>query len=263
MKASALPRPARSSRLPLARSSNRCRSSTPAASKRVALQVQHLPVAVGRDAHVADQHVRKTSPAGFPHSASFRQGLSCSFLAYKPPPQAPLRSQRKSGVSRQLRRQRPGELRVIFGGFPPLARRSVLILSAYAYQEAVSLVPARSVAEPTATPAATFATPSSVSPKRARSSASPSGTSSAPGSVSPAVRPFHTCQTSSAVAASPPDVGSAPSFAPVTWAKPKPLIGLRFSALKVRCKNTGLNQSTGRCSPGPPPPTRWAGWQRS
>ena len=26
----------------------------------VALQVQHLPVAVGRDAHVADQHVRKT-----------------------------------------------------------------------------------------------------------------------------------------------------------------------------------------------------------
>ena len=30
--------------------------------QRVTLQVQHLTVAVGRDAHVAHQHVRKTSP---------------------------------------------------------------------------------------------------------------------------------------------------------------------------------------------------------
>src|SRR5690242_4885599 len=42
----------------------------------VALQIQHLPVAVGRDAHVADQHVRKTSAAAYPYTAPFRQGLS-------------------------------------------------------------------------------------------------------------------------------------------------------------------------------------------
>ena len=53
----------------------------PGGEKGVALQVQHLPVAVGRDAHVADQHVRKTPSERFPHSASFRQGLSCSFWA--------------------------------------------------------------------------------------------------------------------------------------------------------------------------------------
>ena len=32
-----------------------------------------------RDAHVADQHVRRTSLSGFPHSAPFRQGLSHIF----------------------------------------------------------------------------------------------------------------------------------------------------------------------------------------
>ena len=47
--------------------------------QRITLQVQHLPVAVGRDPHVADQHVRKTSRSEFPHIASFRRGLSCSF----------------------------------------------------------------------------------------------------------------------------------------------------------------------------------------
>jgi hypothetical protein len=44
-----------------------------------------LPVAVGRDPHVTDQHVRKTSSSGFPHSAPFRQGLSCSFPGPKCP----------------------------------------------------------------------------------------------------------------------------------------------------------------------------------
>jgi hypothetical protein len=48
--------------------------------ERVALQVKDLPVDVGRDPHAADQHVRKTSSLGFPHSTPFRQGLSCSFL---------------------------------------------------------------------------------------------------------------------------------------------------------------------------------------
>ena len=45
----------------------------------IPLQVKNLPVGVGRDAHVADQHVRKTSSFEFPHTAPFRQGLSCSF----------------------------------------------------------------------------------------------------------------------------------------------------------------------------------------
>jgi hypothetical protein len=35
--------------------------------ERVALQVKDLPVGVGRDPHVADQHVRKTSSLGFLH----------------------------------------------------------------------------------------------------------------------------------------------------------------------------------------------------
>jgi hypothetical protein len=45
----------------------------------ITLQVQHLAVAFRRDAHVADQHVRKTSFSGFPHSAPFRHGLSHTF----------------------------------------------------------------------------------------------------------------------------------------------------------------------------------------
>jgi len=52
--------------------------------KSVALQVQHLPVAVRRDAHVPDQHVRKTSPEEFPYDAPFRLGLSCTFEAAQP-----------------------------------------------------------------------------------------------------------------------------------------------------------------------------------
>jgi hypothetical protein len=45
----------------------------------ITLQVQHLAVAVRRDAHVADQHVRKPLLSRFPHSVSFRQGLSHTF----------------------------------------------------------------------------------------------------------------------------------------------------------------------------------------
>jgi hypothetical protein len=42
----------------------------------ITLQVQHLAVAIRRDAYVANQHVRKTSLSRFPHNAPFRQGLS-------------------------------------------------------------------------------------------------------------------------------------------------------------------------------------------
>jgi hypothetical protein len=45
----------------------------------ITLQVQHLAVAIRRDTHVTDQHVRKTPLNGFPHTASFRQGLSHGF----------------------------------------------------------------------------------------------------------------------------------------------------------------------------------------
>jgi hypothetical protein len=51
----------------------------PRREQRIALQVQHLPVTVGRDPHVPNQHVRKTSSSGFPYTAPFRQGLSCGF----------------------------------------------------------------------------------------------------------------------------------------------------------------------------------------
>ena len=57
--------------------------------ERVALQVQHLTVALGGDAHVADQHVRKTPSGRFPHSTPFRQGLSCTFLVINRRLQAP------------------------------------------------------------------------------------------------------------------------------------------------------------------------------
>jgi hypothetical protein len=56
----------------------------------VTLQVQHLAVAIRRDAHVADQHVRKTSFSEFPHSASFRQGLSHIFCPPIGRPSGPL-----------------------------------------------------------------------------------------------------------------------------------------------------------------------------
>ena len=49
----------------------------------ITLQVQHLPVAIRRDPHVADQHVWKTSFSRFPYSAPFRQGLSHIFCAQK------------------------------------------------------------------------------------------------------------------------------------------------------------------------------------
>jgi hypothetical protein len=53
----------------------------PGSEERVTLQVHDLAVTASADAHVADQHVRKTSPKQFPQTASFRQGLSYSFLA--------------------------------------------------------------------------------------------------------------------------------------------------------------------------------------
>jgi hypothetical protein len=53
----------------------------PGGEQRVTLQVHDLPVTAGGDAHVADQHVRKTSPKRFPHTAAFRHRLSYSFSA--------------------------------------------------------------------------------------------------------------------------------------------------------------------------------------
>ena len=41
----------------------------------------NLPVALGGDPHVADQHVRKTPLERFPHSTPFRQGLSRRILS--------------------------------------------------------------------------------------------------------------------------------------------------------------------------------------
>ena len=141
MKASAFARPARSSRLPLARSSNRCRSSTPAASKASRCRSSTCRSPVGRDAHVADQHVRKTSPEGFPHSASFRQGLSCSFWPTnrRLPSRAVIPTENRCfptptpSVTQRL-------VRAFLAGFPRQTGFSVLSLSAYAYQEASSLV---------------------------------------------------------------------------------------------------------------------------
>ena len=43
------------------------------------LQVHDLPVTIGGNAHVADQHVRKTSWKEFSHTDPFRQGLSYRF----------------------------------------------------------------------------------------------------------------------------------------------------------------------------------------
>jgi hypothetical protein len=45
----------------------------------ITLQVENLAITTGGDAHVADQHVRKTSPNRFPHSGSFRHHLSYIF----------------------------------------------------------------------------------------------------------------------------------------------------------------------------------------
>jgi hypothetical protein len=48
----------------------------PGGKERIPLQIKGLSIAVGGNAHIADKHVRKTSSNGFPHNASFRQGLS-------------------------------------------------------------------------------------------------------------------------------------------------------------------------------------------
>src|SRR3954468_8549737 len=60
--------------------------------ERVPLEIENLAVAVGGDTHIADQHVRKTSSRRFPHGASSRQDLSCSFLDPNGRAQAPLRA---------------------------------------------------------------------------------------------------------------------------------------------------------------------------
>jgi hypothetical protein len=57
--------------------------------QRVTLQIQHLTVAVGRDPHVADQHVRKTQLGRFSHSTPFRRGLSYRFSASRGAFQSP------------------------------------------------------------------------------------------------------------------------------------------------------------------------------
>ena len=76
----------------------------PGGEKRVTLQVQNLAVAVGGDAHVADQHVRKTLLRGFPYSRSFRHGLSYTFSTQNRLFAAALLRSRKSYDSRYRRR---------------------------------------------------------------------------------------------------------------------------------------------------------------
>ena len=53
----------------------------PGGEQRVTLQVHDLAATAGGDAHVAHQHVRKTSAERFPHTAIFRHCLSYSFSA--------------------------------------------------------------------------------------------------------------------------------------------------------------------------------------
>ncbi|MEI7610825.1 MAG: hypothetical protein WCJ64_25860, partial [Rhodospirillaceae bacterium] len=87
-------------------------SEYPRDRRHIALEKdRHLPseVTVGGNAHVADQHVRKTSLRRFPHSKGFRQGLSCrisaKFWVFQPVPP----TCRKSGVFRHaLRRDNSG-----------------------------------------------------------------------------------------------------------------------------------------------------------
>jgi hypothetical protein len=76
----------------------------------ITLQVEHLAVAIRRDAHVTDQHVRKTSFNRFPHIASFRQGLSHIFRPNNDGFSALLMCRRKSGDSRQTRQHMPRRL---------------------------------------------------------------------------------------------------------------------------------------------------------
>src|SRR3982750_821564 len=47
--------------------------------QRVSLQVGGLAIMVGGDAHIADEHVRKTSKIRFPYTTSWRQGFSHTF----------------------------------------------------------------------------------------------------------------------------------------------------------------------------------------
>src|SRR3954462_3489044 len=70
--------------------------------QRVALKVQHLPIAVGGDAHVADQHVRKTPFVWFPHSGPFRHSLSCKFWGANKAFQRPSLGRRESYDFRQI-----------------------------------------------------------------------------------------------------------------------------------------------------------------
>jgi hypothetical protein len=51
----------------------------PAGEERISLQVQGLAITVGGDAHIADEHVRKTPFVGLAYNAPFRQGLSNKF----------------------------------------------------------------------------------------------------------------------------------------------------------------------------------------
>jgi hypothetical protein len=45
----------------------------------IALQIHYLAIAIGRHAHISDQHVRKSLIDWFPHTTPFRQGLPHMF----------------------------------------------------------------------------------------------------------------------------------------------------------------------------------------
>jgi hypothetical protein len=72
----------------------------PGGKKRVTLKVQHLPVIVGGNAHIAHQHVRKTHQGPFPYTISFRHEFPCIFSAPGKPFQPLLAACRKTSVFR-------------------------------------------------------------------------------------------------------------------------------------------------------------------
>ena len=102
---------------------------------------QSLSVADSDEAH---QYVRKTCLERFPHATSFRHDLPCIFLASGKPFQPLLAACRKTSVSRHPHRclTRPSGSRTFCFSYD--RSRRIFLVSAYAYQQSVSLVEANS-----------------------------------------------------------------------------------------------------------------------
>ena len=93
----------------------------------------NLPVALGGDPHVADQHVRKTPLERFPHSTPFRQGLSRRILSRLDRSTGPWAARRESHDFRHWPRLRLSQPQARFPadtrGFP--RRRSPSVCLCY------------------------------------------------------------------------------------------------------------------------------------